>query len=309
MEIFNPPNFTEESAETEVSAEILDSYSSFSGTTDQAESFVPNILEEKTIRKKKKVDYSDFNSAEFNEVDTFLTNVEDYSKRIHDDVDKYARNVRNETDLFRSETEMELANALIKRIEAEKQAAEILQNAEDTRDDVLKQGREEGYQAGFAEGLAKHKEENEANTGAALKLLDELQTLRKGMMQKYEEQIVRLSILIAQKVVHKKLISDKELILKMLKNAMQHFEGKGNVKIKLHPIEFDFIVANQSELNKYLDEDQVINIKADQETNPGAPVIESDFTVVDLDLNKQFSEVNNKINECVDDRRILFTQS
>ncbi|MBU2510900.1 hypothetical protein KJ966_06165 [bacterium] len=307
MEIFNPPNFSDDSAETGVSAEILDSYDSFAGPADQAESFVPNILEEKTYGKKKKVDYSDFNSAEFNEVDTLLTNVEEYSRRIREDVDKYARNVRNETDLFRSETEMELANALIKRIEAEKQAAEIIQNAENTRDEILNQGREEGYQAGFAEGLAKQKEENETNTGAVLNLLNELQTLRKSMMRKNEEQIARLSMLIAQKVVHKKLTTEKELILEMLKSAMQHFEGMGNIKIKLHPIEFDFIAANQNELKKYLDEDQVINVRADQKINPGAPLIESDFTVVDLDLNKQFKEIKNKIDECVEDRRILFT--
>lgn len=308
MEIYSPPDFSDDSAETGTSAEIIDGDSPSAGRAiHQIESFVPHILEEKTKIKKKRVDYSDFNSAEFNEVDTLLTNVEEYSKRIKEDVDKYAKNVRNETDLFRSEIELELANALIKRIEAEKQAAEIIKSAEDSRDAVLKQGYDEGYQAGFAEGTAKHKEENEANTGAILNLLEEMQNLRRSMMQKYEEQIARLSMLIAQKVVYKELTSDKELVLGLLKKAVQHFEGMGSVKIRLHPVEYDFIAANQSELEKFLDEEQVISIRADQNTKPGGPVLESDFTAVDLDLNKQFREVETKINECVDDRRILFT--
>ena len=306
MEIYNPPNFSDESAQQVDSSTILDGLSQEESFT-KTESFVPNILEEKTVKRKKKVDYSDFNSAEFNEVDTLLTNVEDYSKRIKEDVDKYARNVRNETDLFRSETELELANALVKRIEAEKKAAEIIQHAEDTKDQVLTQGREEGFQAGYAEGMAKHKEENEANTAAVLNLLDELKTLRKSMMQKYEEQFTRLSTLIAQKVVFMELKVNKELILKMLENAMHHFEGMGNVKIKVNPVEYDFISAHQENLDKYLEKDQMIQIRADQETESGAPKIESDFTVVDLDLNRQFKEIQSKISECVEDRRALFT--
>lgn len=310
MESFKLPDFADKSAPaTPVSSEILESYKPLSDQLGEAEPYTPNIIDDKKKTKsRKKVDYSDFNSGEFNEVDTLLTNVEEYSRRIREDVDKYARNVRNETDLFRSETELELANALIKRIEAEKQAKAIIEDAEATRDEVLKQGHDEGYKAGFEEGLKQHQEENQRNTGAVLELLKEMEALRNTMMQKHEEQIVRLSLLIAEKVVHKKLAEEKEFVLNTLKSAMKHFEGKGNVKIRLHPVEYDFIASNQPDLEKFLEDSQIISLMADQNVNPSAPVIESDHSVVDLDLSRQFKEIEGRLTDCIDDRRILFSE-
>ncbi len=307
MEYFKPPDFSDVAEDETASAEAVPSFSDTDEGSGEPEAFAPNILEEKSKKKKKKIDYSQFNSAEFNEVDTLLTNVEDYSRRIREDVDKYARNVRNETDLFRSETELELANALIKRIEAEGLAAEIIKSAEDSRDEILAQGREEGFQAGYADGVAQHKEENEKNTGAVLALLEDLKHLRKSMMQKYEDQIVHLSLLIAQKVVHKNLQEEKNLVLNMLQNTIAQFDGMGHVKIRVNPVEYDFIMEHQEDLQKYLDESQTISIRADKEVAPAGPVIESDFAAVDLELNKQFKEIEERLSECVDDRRILFT--
>ena len=306
MEYFSPPDFSESQDGPSVVEEVLESFSSESEESRLAESYVPNILEDKSRKKKKKIDYSRFNSAEFNEVDTLLTNVEEYSQRIREDVDKYARNVRNETDLFRSEIELELAKALIKRIEAEKQAREILKNAEDSRDAVLAQGRDEGFQAGFAEGLKQQKNENEQNTLAVMTLLDELKNLRNHQMQKNEEQLVNLCLLIAQKVVHQDLSERKEMVLDLLTSSMKHFEGLGNIKIKVHPVEYDFIAENQAELEKYLDDQQLVSLKADQSLKPSEPLIESDFTVVELSLSKQFKEIGERLNDCVNDRRVLF---
>ncbi len=306
MEYYKPPDFADASADTETAAEAMQSFSESDDTSDQPEAYVSNILEDKSKKKRRRVDYSQFNSAEFNEVDTLLTNVEDYSNRIREDVDKYAKKVRNETDLFRSEIELELANVLIKRIEAEKKAKEIIQNAEDTRDEVRKKGHEEGFQAGFEEGIQQHKTENEKNTGAVLGLLNELKNLRKQVTQKFENQIVHLSLLMAQKVVHKHLKTDKKLILELLKKTMHHFEGKGNIRIKVHPVEYKFILENQKELNQFLDENQVVTVRSDESINPASPVIESDFSYMDLSLKKQFKEIEERLNLCIDDRRNLF---
>ncbi len=309
MEIYKPPEFKDESADPSLTAEVLQSYSKEDEAEGKPEQFEPETLEDKKRKKRKKIDHAKFNSAEFNEVDTLLTNVEEYSKRIRDDVDRYARNVRNETDLFKSEIELELAQALIKRIEAEKKAEEIIKNAEDTREDILNQGREEGFNAGFAEGVKQHKEQNEENTGNILNLLKELQMLRLKIMQKYEEQIVRLSVLMAKKVVHKELKTDQRVVQEMLKDAMRHFQGMGNIKIKINPVEYDFIAEHQAELDSFLEDGQVVNVIKDANVNPLSPVITSDFSTVDLDLNRQFSEIEERLTDCSNDRRRLFKKS
>ncbi|MBU3917776.1 hypothetical protein KKA14_19790, partial [bacterium] len=210
--------------------------------------------------------------------------------------------------LFRSEIELELANALIKRIEAEKKAAEIIKTAEETRDAIFRQGMEEGFRAGFQEGKDQHKEENELNTGNILSILKELQGLRLSVMRKYEEQFVSLSVLTAKKVVHAELTTNKAVVLGMLKDNMRHFEGMGKIKIKINPVEFDFLSEHQAEIKSFLDEGQVVSFKADPTIQPSSPMIESDFSSVDLDMEKQFKEISERLADCIEDRRALFNQ-
>ncbi|MCP4752009.1 MAG: hypothetical protein GY866_14030 [Proteobacteria bacterium] len=307
MEYFKPPEFGRE--ETEAAAELHELASEIDqeDQLSEAEQFeLENIEVKQSGEKRKKIDYSQFNSSEFNEVDSLLTNVEDYSKRIRDDVDKYARQVREEVDLMKSEIELELAHTLIKKMEAEREAQAIVQSAEDLRDDSLNKGREEGFQAGFEDGSNRHKEENDLNTGNTLSVLKELQSLRLKIHQEYEQQIVQMSLLIAKKIVHGELKTDKAFVKQMLQDSMAHFEGMGSVRIKIHPSEYDFISTHQPELASFLDEDQIVKIKSDSNVQPASAVIESDFASVDLDLQRQFDEIQSKLQECFEDRRALF---
>ncbi len=309
MEYFKLPEFVDTESDPSIANDFFKSQEEPEESFGKAEQFAPDRLEPKKGSTVKKIDHSRFNSAEFNEVDTLLTNVEDYAQRIREDVDKYAREVRNETDLFRSEIELELASALVKRIEAEKKAAEIIKTAEETRDAVHQQGKKEGFDAGMLEGMNQYKEKNDENTGNVLALLNELQGLRLAVMQQYEEQIINLSLLMAKKVVHTELKTDKTVVLEMLKDNMHHFDGMGKIKIKVNPVEFDFISEHQSEVKKFIDEEQVVSFKADSNIQPSSPVIESDFSAVDLDLEKQFKEIAARLADCIDDRRALFNQS
>jgi flagellar biosynthesis/type III secretory pathway protein FliH len=72
-------------------------------------------------------------------------------------------------------------------------------------------------------------------------------------------------------------------------------------------VEYKFLLDNQSELEKYLNEDQVVSVRADDSVSPAGPVIESDFSYVDLSLKKQFDEIEERLTLCVDDRKSLFT--
>jgi flagellar assembly protein FliH len=306
MEYFDLPEFGSPSSDEEGYENVILSDSDVDEMLGKPEKFSPETLDTRRRSKREKIDYSRFNSSEFNEVDTLLTNVEDYSKRIREDVDRYARKVRDDIDLKRSEIELELANVLIKKIEAEKRGKEIIQAAEDSRDEIVKQGREEGFKAGFEEGEKAFKEENETNTARVLGLLEELRTLRLDVMRQYEEQFVQLSLLMAHRVVRKELKTDKTTVLEMLKGAMSDFEGMGTIKIKINPVEYDFILKHQAEISKFLEEDQRVTVRVDKHLSPASPVVESDFSVVDLDLKKQFKEIERELMNCVDDRRVLF---
>jgi len=307
MEYFKLPEFTDETSEEREEESSFGSEINLSDTSSEVEQFEAEVLQGKEeSRRRRKVDYSHFDSTQFNEVDSLLTNVEDYTKRIREDAEKYVRRVREEIDIKKSEIELELAGALIKKLEAEAKGQQIIETSEEARGVAQSNGWEEGFQTGYNEGFAKFAAENKVSTGNILALTSELQNLRANIFRDNELEILKLSQLIAKKIVHNELTTEKAFVLETLKATVVHFEGMGNVRIRIHPLEYDFLKAHQPEIEAYLDEEQIVKIKSDVNIQPATSVIESDFAEVNLNINKQFDVIEENIMDCFNDRKPLF---
>ncbi|NQU65173.1 MAG: hypothetical protein HQ517_12950 [SAR324 cluster bacterium] len=307
-EYFKPPEFGE-TVEEAAGAEMHDFVSNPNAGAElsSAETFeIEDVEEKQKVKRQKKIDYSQFSSSEFNEVDSLLTNVEEYTQKIREDAERYVHQIKEEVDLLKSEIELELANALIKRLNAERIGQDVIKAAEESKSEVQKQAWEEGFQTGFTEGYKSFKTQNDELTGHVMTLLKDLQGLKLGIFQEYEKQIVMLSLLIAKKVVHNELKTEKAFVLQMIKDTMFHFEGMGNVRIKINPVEYELIVSHQQELLSFLDEDQVVKVRSEPGVPAASAVIECDFSKVDLDMKKQLTEIENRLQDCADDRKILF---
>lgn len=305
MEYFKPPEFGKDG---EAAAPIDLSFGTQADEADlKAEAYeLEDVEEKKKVKRQKKIDYSQFNTAEFNEVDSLLTNVEEYTQRIREDAERYVHQIREEVDLLKSEIELELANALIKRLNAERDGQAIIHAAEESKSEVQKMAWEEGFQSGFSEGFENFKAENKTMTGQVMALFNELQGLRLSIFQEYENQIVKLAMLIAKKVVHNELKTEKALVLQMIRDAMSHFEDMGNIRVMINPAEYDFISAHQADLQNFLEEEQVVKVRPDSSIPAASAVIESDFSRVHMDLQKQLAGIEEQLQECADDRKILF---
>ncbi|MDH5559320.1 MAG: FliH/SctL family protein [Deltaproteobacteria bacterium] len=307
METYKPPVFDRDSDNSGESADFKPFDTG--DASGQAEMFEADVLSEDKKARPAKKEFVTFTSKQFNEEGTLLTNVEEYTKKIQIEAESHVRLVRNEVDLIKSEIELELANAIIKRRAAEEEAQKIVQEAENSREEVIKAGTEKGFKAGFEDGLKQFKQQNEQNTQEILNLLNDMKKLRQTLLQKHEQNFVNLSTLIAKKIVHKHLATNKAAILNMLKKNISRLDGMGLVTISLNPDEYNFIAQYQSELSTFLGEDQVIKLKINPEVQSAAPLIETDFTVIDLDIKKQFKEVDKLFDTLVEDRKGLFKLS
>ena len=258
------------------------------------------------VQKKKVTDYSEFSSTQFNKVETLLTNVEDYSKKIRDDVERYKKRSIEEMDLLRSEVELELAEALINKKEAEEKALEVVRKAQDSQQEMIEKGKQEGYEAGYAEGKQQFQVENEENTAQVIALFQEMHKAQKDSLRNHENYIVKLGSLIAKKIVHNEIKMEKELVVNMVKDVIGSFDGLGNIKISVNPTEYDFLLRYQPEFKKYVEDDQSIKIKPDASIKASYPVIESDYSAIDLNMEKQFSELEMELDNCTSERKRLF---
>lgn len=258
------------------------------------------------VLKLEAADAARFSSNQFVEEGTLLTNVEEYAKRIRAEADKQARLISKQAELALSEAEETLAHAQVVEAEAKKSAQKMVETAEAAVEEIERAAYEKGYAEGMARGMEQARVDNELATAKVMDLLAELKDLRMALFREHETEIVKQVLLLAKKVVHEELRTQPDFVLNLLKGAIHYLEGQGKVKITLHPVEYDFIAKHQPELAAYLEEGQVINLKRSSDTAPSAPVIETDFAVVELSLARQFEEVDHLLENCLDERRQLF---
>ena len=303
MEHFKLPSFDRSTAD--VSEQPL------KGSIPPKESSGPvkpdfQIFEKIIENGRDKPSLIDFDTATFFEEGSLLTNIEDYAKHIKEDVDAYHAKLTKEADEIKEKTIQEEQRVSKLKETAENEAKLIIEAAEKSREEITKQAHDEGFEVGLKEGELKFKTQNTQDAENILSLLKELKSLRITMMQKYETQLVSLCKLIAKKIVHSELKANDDFVVNLLKESMIHFEGMGMVRVRVNPLELDYLIEHQDTLATFLDADQFLSIKGDPNVRVASAVIESDLSLMDLDLDRQFKEIDQQIAGVIDDRKEIY---
>jgi len=97
----------------------------------------------------------------------------------------------------------------------------------------------EAYQRGFADGKTLGKEHAAAEVQPVLerlsRCLSELSALRPRMRRDAEKDLVKLSIAIARRVLHRELTLDPESIEGLIKVALDRLESRELCTVRVHP--------------------------------------------------------------------------
>ncbi len=137
-DFFVPPAFDDSDSPSPEFSKDLDASDGKSIIEPETEFYKQQSFEDANpLSKLNKADLSQFNSSDFMEEGTLLTNIEDYAKKIRNSADRYASRIRRDAELFKSENELELANALLIRKEAEEDAHELLANSKVKHDEAV----------------------------------------------------------------------------------------------------------------------------------------------------------------------------
>ena len=150
---------------------------------------------------------------------------------------------------------------------------------------------EESRQRGFAEGLSAAKAKAEAEVAAALERL----SVGIGELVQYREQIradatndlVRLAIQIASRILHRELSVDPDAILGLVKAAVEKAGSREIHRVKLH-------AAHEPQVRKVLEQmcpQRTIEIVADPALKPGDVLFETAQGQLDASVSTQLREI------------------
>ncbi|MBP2629406.1 MAG: Flagellar assembly protein FliH/Type secretion system HrpE [Firmicutes bacterium] len=189
--------------------------------------------------------------------------------------------------------------------DAQKQAEQILINAGQEAEQMKIIAREEAVEAGYAEGhdrgykAAKDeminliKEANEKAERTVWLAENEI----KDSVLKAESKIVEIAMAIASKVIPQHFIDVPQIILPLVRSALEKVRDQRDIVIKVSPDDYELVLMAKKEFQTMLDSDNQLTVSTDQTLTNGNCIIESANGNVDARVSTQMEAVKKAIQE------------
>lgn len=154
---------------------------------------------------------------------------------------------------------------------------------------------EKAYAKGFARGeragIESGNEKFESVVNSIKQGLSELKKIRQDIYLETEQEIVKLAMAIARKIVCNEISVNKDTVVNVVKDAVKQVEGNEKVKVKLSCKDFEFIKSEKPGII-----DKITNIEnagfiMDESICDGGCIIETESGDIDSRIEKQFQAI------------------
>ncbi|HAM79390.1 MAG TPA: flagellar assembly protein FliH [Ornithinibacillus sp.] len=183
--------------------------------------------------------------------------------------------------------------------ETEKQIEEQLENWEQEKLALIEQANEAGYQAGFEQGKAESLFQFKQLIEQANSIILATKKDYEATLEKSEESMLMLAIKVAEKIMKQKLSEEPESFLPIVKDAIQAIKDQRVLSIYLSPSNYEYVLAQKSELERVLDSSAELSILVNESLQDGSCVIEHPFGRIDASIDTQLSQVKQVLYELV----------
>lgn len=188
-----------------------------------------------------------------------------------------------------------LANA---REEAEAIIEEALKEAETIRNDAFENAKNEGYQAGYEEGM-----ERVRSMEKAVKAQEqELMRLERVKQQEYEQMCDELEPLLVDKlikiyshVLHIEAGHDKEHVLYLLENAMMNVEGGKNLIVHISKDDYPYVSMQKARLLECVGQSVSVEFIEDFSLGKSDCYIDAEGTIIDCGFDTQLEQLEKEL--------------
>ncbi len=213
-------------------------------------------------------------------------------------VKEQAEEIIKETEQMVKEllgTARQEAEKIIKSAKAEAEA--VIQEGQGKAKEAKDQGFNEGWQVGYTESVKKAEEEMKGSLLAAERTLAEAKEERTKIICEAENEIVQLAVMVAQKVINHEVTTHSELIVGIVKKALEKVRDREEILIRVSPDDIDMVIDNQEEVVSGTKGIKKMKMLADNGITAGGCVIETSNGTVDARVERQLSEIEHSLLE------------
>ncbi len=159
----------------------------------------------------------------------------------------------------------------------------------------LKRLQQDAYAKGHADGLQSVSKNVAAKLDVLAAVTKTIPQIKKDILNKGEQQMVKLALAIAEKILHQEVLTRKEIIMEVLKGALKNITETDGMKIRLNPQDFRYMMEVKKDFLQSFEGIRNIVFEEDASIKKGGAVVETMFGEVDARLESQLKEIKSAI--------------
>jgi len=165
---------------------------------------------------------------------------------------------------------------------AQQKAQEIIEDAERQRELIFQEAREEA----FAEVAAQAATE-----------LAKAKMQAGSILAEAEPELIKLACKIAEKMIGRDLEREPAVLLEICANAIENLRTAKAMLLRVHPKDAKLLRERRPELIELIGRSVDIAIRDDVEVQPGGCIVQTEFGVIDAQLETQFEALRTLFEE------------
>ncbi len=157
------------------------------------------------------------------------------------------------------------------------------------------QARRAGFEEGEAAARRSLEEAYREALQRAARATAELAGLRRRLRQQAEEDLVRLAVAIARRILRRELSTDPQALLGLVKAALERIDAREVLRLRVHPEDARTLESSFADLGV----PERIEVLADRRLERGALLIETERGELDGSVDTQLAEIERGLADLI----------
>ncbi|HPC47411.1 MAG TPA: FliH/SctL family protein [Deltaproteobacteria bacterium] len=182
-------------------------------------------------------------------------------------------------------------------MDAKAQAEAILSQARMEKEAIEMEAYRKGLEQGQAQGQMMALKRIEPLMETLNRVVEELRDMRQAIIEKHKDQIVEILLIMAQRIVHRAISLDSEIVLDTVRQACAHIAETDEIRIRLNPSDFEYIKDIERILSSHFTPKTTPVFVEDPGVDRGGVIIETVFGEIDANIRTQLEHMREVLLE------------
>ncbi|MEA4921217.1 MAG: FliH/SctL family protein [Clostridiaceae bacterium] len=179
--------------------------------------------------------------------------------------------------------------------EINRQCESMIEKAQRQSEDIRRMAEEEGYRKGYEAGRIKASDDLGQSIEAVKQLLFELDRQKESLFEGNKDEIIRLSLKMAEKIIEKELDTDNGAFVSLFAKATRGLREQKWIKLTVSDYEAEFATMNSEYLLRMVKNTGQIEVCVQKGAPRGTCLVETESMLVDAGVATQMKQLEKTL--------------